>query len=142
MPHLSDSTEVALNILDNDTDGFFLLVEGGRIDSAGHINDIQRNIFETIEFSNAAEVVFNWAAIRTDTLIIVTADHETGGLEIDSNNGAGSFPDVTWSTTGHTAQDVPIYARGVNAYLLKGKIDNTEIYSVMKTALIGTSPSL
>ncbi len=136
-PHLSETTLTALKILDNDPDGFFLMVEGGRIDHAGHSNDIQRNIFETIEFSNAVRVVSNWATGRDDTLIIVTADHETGGLQIISNNGLGTFPDVTWSTTGHTGQDVPIYAWGLNADLLDGHVDNTEIYSVLNTTLYG-----
>ena len=137
LPHLSESTQVALNILDNDPDGFLLMVEGGRIDHAGHSNDIQRNIFETIEFSNTVQIVSNWATGRDDTLIIVTADHETGGLQILSNNGQGNFPDVTWSTTGHTDQDVPIYAWGVNANLIIGTIENIDIFSVMDATLSG-----
>ena len=137
LPHLSESTQVALNILDNDPDGFFLMVEGGRIDHAGHSNDIQRNIFETIEFSKTVQIVSNWATSRDDTLIIVTADHETGGLQILSNNGQDNFPDVTWSTTGHTNQDVPIYAWGVNANLINGTIENIDIFSVMDATLSG-----
>ena len=53
LPHLSEMTEVALDILEEDPDGFFLMVEGGLIDKAGHLNDIQRNISETIEFAGA-----------------------------------------------------------------------------------------
>ena len=137
LPHLSESTLTALNILDNDPDGFFLMVEGGRIDHAGHSNDIQRNIFETIEFSHTVQIVSNWVTGRDDTLIIVTADHETGGLQVVSNNGQGNFPDVTWSTTGHTGQVVPIFTWGLNASLLSGNIDNTDIISVMKATLTG-----
>lgn len=131
LPHLSDSVLAALDILDNDPEGFFMLVEGGRIDHAGHANDIQRNIFETVGLANAVQVVFDWVAGRTDTLVIVTADHETGGLEVLANNGQGVFPDVSWATTEHTAQIVPVYAWGVNAYLLNGVIDNTDIHTVM-----------
>jgi alkaline phosphatase len=134
-PHLSESAAAALAVLDNDPDGFFLMVEGGRIDHAGHINDIQRNVFETIEFANSVQVAKDWAAGRVDTLIIVTADHETGGLEVVANNGAGQFPGVNWTTTNHTAQRIPVYAWGVNAHFLEGEIDNTEIYNFMKGAV-------
>ena len=98
LPHLSEMTSTALEILDNDPDGFFLIVEGGRIDHAGHANDIARNVFETVEFSNAIEKAINWAQNRTDTLILVTADHETGGLAVLQNNGQGNFPGISWST--------------------------------------------
>jgi alkaline phosphatase len=68
LPHLSEMTSTTLEILDNDPDGFFLMVEGGRIDHAGHANDIARNVFETVEFSNAVEKAIDWAQKRTDTL--------------------------------------------------------------------------
>jgi alkaline phosphatase len=136
-PHLSESTETALDILDNDPDGFFLMIEGGRIDHAGHGNDLQRNIFETVEFAKTAQVVIDWAAGRTDTLIVVCADHETGGLRVINNNDVGNFPDVTWETTGHTISDVPVFSWGVNAQELSGAIDNTDIYSVMYEAVTG-----
>jgi alkaline phosphatase len=135
LPHLSESTAAALAILDNDPDGFFLMIEGGRIDHAGHKNDIQRNILETVEFSKAVQVVKDWAVGRSNTLIIVTADHETGGLQVIANNGAGRFPDVIWTTASHTVQPVPVYAWGANAHLLKGKIDNIEIYDVLRETL-------
>ncbi len=128
--HLSEMTGVALDILDNDADGFFLMVEGGRIDHAGHSNHIQRNIFETVEFSDTVQVVLDWAATRTDTLVVVTADHETGGLSIIQDNGAGSFPTVSWSSGGHTAADVPVYAWGLNARNISGTVDNTFIHTL------------
>ena len=128
LPHLSEMTSAALDILDNDPDGFFLMIEGGKIDHAGHLNDIERNIFETIEFENAIQTVMDWAQGRSDTLILVTADHETGGLLVTQNNGQGAFPDVTWSTTGHTGDNVGIYAIGENAQMFTGTLDNTDIY--------------
>ncbi|MHC4361460.1 MAG: alkaline phosphatase, partial [Planctomycetota bacterium] len=130
LPHLSEMTAVALDILDNDPDGFFLMVEGGRIDHAGHSRNIRRNIHETIEFGNAVQQVIDWATGRADTLIIVTADHETGGLTVTKNNGAGNYPSVTWSTGSHTAADVPVYAWGANARFVSGIIDNTEIFAI------------
>jgi alkaline phosphatase len=131
LPHLSEMTATALDILDNDADGFFLMIEGGHIDWAGHDNNIQRNIFETIEFENAVQTVYDWALGRSDTLILVTADHETGGLTVLQNNGQGNLPTVSWSTTGHTNSNVPVYARGENSYMISGVMDNTEFFSVI-----------
>jgi len=131
LPHLSEMTATALDILDNDPDGFFLMVEGGRIDHAGHANDLQRNVLETIEFDKAVKVAFDWAAGRSDTLIVVTADHETGGLTVLANNGPGAFPTVEWSSISHTAANVPVYAWGANAGMISGVMDNTEIFGVV-----------
>lgn len=138
LPHLSEMTEIALEILDNDPDGFFLMVEGGRIDHAGHINDIQRNVCETIEFANAAAKVIGWSQGRTDTLILVTADHETGGLTVLGDNGQGEWPTVSWSTTHHTGVNVPIYGWGPNAEVLAGVMDNTDLFDMFtQTAITG-----
>jgi alkaline phosphatase len=134
-PSLSQSVTTALDILDNNPNGFFLMIEGGRIDHAGHENNIIRNISETIEFANAVEKVTTWSNGKKNTLIIVTADHETGGLEILNNNGKGNYPTVRWNTTGHTLTDVPIFARGINAHLLAGNISNTAIYDVMRLTI-------
>ena len=146
LPHLSEMISTALEILDNDPDGFFLMVEGGRIDHAGHANDIARNVFETVEFSNAIEKAIDWAQKRTDTLILVTADHETGGLAVLQNNGQGNFPNISWSTTGHTEQNVPIYAWGENAELVNGVMDNTGLFDVViadtrSPTILFTSPA-
>jgi alkaline phosphatase len=70
------------------------------IDSAAHANNIDQNIFDTMEFSHTIQLVLDWAADRDDTLIILTADHETGGLSVIENNGQGNFPTVSWSTGG------------------------------------------
>lgn len=131
LPHLSEMTATALNVLDNDPDGFFLVVEGGRIDHASHDKDIARTIHETIAFDQAVQVVMEWAQGRTDTQVIVTADHETGGLTVESNNGAGTYPTVTWSMGSHTGVNVPIYAWGVHAGRISGVMDNTGIFGMI-----------
>ncbi|MBL7012235.1 MAG: alkaline phosphatase [Kiritimatiellales bacterium] len=137
LPRLPEMAVVALDILEEDPDGFFLMVEGGRIDHAGHSNDLSRNIGETLAFSETVELIRNWAGSRSDTLIIVTADHETGGLDVLADNGPGVNPTVTWSTTGHTATPVPVYAWGLNADLATTVADNTEIHQVaISTALV------
>ncbi len=138
LPHLSQMTDVALDILDNDPDGFFLMVEGGRIDHAGHSNDIARNIGETIEFSNTVQSVLDWAAGRDDTLVIVTADHETGGLNIVADNGVGNLPTVSWSTDYHTAANVPVYAFGAHANQVRTVMNNTDFFDLITlTSLTG-----
>jgi alkaline phosphatase len=130
LPHLSEMTRVALDI----PDGLFLVVEGGRIDHAGHANDIERNVRETAEFSRAVGVGLEWAEKHPDTLILVTADHETGGLQVLGNNGIGRAPDVTWSTFGHTGVDVPIYGWGIGSAQVSGKMDNSRIYGIILRA--------
>jgi len=132
-PHLSDMTAAALDILDNDPQGFFLMVEGGRIDHAAHAHDLERTIAETLEFSRAVQTAVDWirrSALR-DTLILVTADHETGGLEVLAGMGIGRYPDVVWTSTGHTGANVPIYAWGSSSEWVAGVMDNTWIYHVL-----------
>jgi len=128
LPHLTQMTETALAILDNDPDGFFLMVEGGKIDWAGHDNNLANMLGETVEFANSVQKILDWAKNKKATLLIVTADHETGGLKVLKNNGKGKFPDVSWSSKDHTAAEVPVYTRGKRAGLFTGKMDNTDIY--------------
>jgi len=129
-PHLSEMVAKALSQLQTDPNGFFLMVEGGMIDQACHANDLKRSIHETLELSRAVQVALDWAAARTDTLILVTADHETGGLVVTQDNGTGAYPTVTWSTTGHTAANVPAYAWGMHAERVTGVLDNTDIHRI------------
>ena len=79
---LADFVKAGINVLDNEN-GFFLMCEGGKIDWAGHANDAATSIHETLAFSDAVQVAVDFAAEHPDeTLIIVTADHETGGMTI------------------------------------------------------------
>jgi alkaline phosphatase len=136
LPSLSEATATALAVLESGPDGFFLLVEGGRIDHAAHANDLDRCVHETLALSNAVEVAVDWAGGRGDTLIVVTADHETGGLHVLANNGQGSFPSVSWSSTDHTDTNVPIYAWGQDACHVAGVMDNTDVFTVLDSALV------
>ncbi|WP_432451868.1 MULTISPECIES: alkaline phosphatase [unclassified Agarivorans] len=87
-PTLKEMTDKALEVLAKDQDGFFLMVEGGQIDWAGHSNDAGTMLHEMIKFDEAVNSVYEWAKGREDTLIIVTADHETGsfGFSYSSND--------------------------------------------------------
>lgn len=139
MPHLSEMASHAVKVLAQDDDGFFLMIEGSRIDHAGHENNIQRAIMEVLEFDKTVEEVVSWASERNDTMVIVTADHDTGGLVITHNNGQGSFPDVQWATFAHTPLPVPVFAWGPGTDLVTGQIDNTDIYRIT-TANSGEAP--
>lgn len=79
-PTLREMTEVSLAVLDQQPEGFFLMVEGGQIDWAAHDNDAGRLLHEMIRFDEAIEAVLEWAEGRDDTVVVVTADHETGGF--------------------------------------------------------------
>jgi alkaline phosphatase len=137
LPHLSDMAMVAIDILDNDPDGFFLMIEAGRIDHAGHGKNIKRNIFEMIELSNTVKKTLQWAKGRKDTLLIVTSDHETGGLRvIESDPAKNKFPKVEWKLGGHTNVNVPVYAWGVGAEEFAGVMDNTDFFLMITDPLV------
>ena len=127
VPHLSEMTVASLKFLDQSDQGFFLMVEGGRIDHSSHKNHLQNMVLETLEFDNAVKEVMRWAAGRDDALVLVTADHECGGLKVVKHRGLGKFPEATWASVGHTKAPVPVFAWGVGAEKFAGEIDNTDV---------------
>lgn len=131
LPTLKEMTGAALAILENNNQGFFLVIEGGRIDHASHANNIENTVKETIKFHEAVSYAYEWAGLRGDTFIIVTADHETGDLKVLKNNGKGNLPGVTWGTGGHTGKNVGVYAYGDRGSLIENVIDNTDIYWIL-----------
>ena len=136
VPTLDVMTKGALNVLDNDEDGFFLMVEGGAIDWAGHGNSSGRVIEEEIDFNHAVEAVCDWFETNSnwsETLVIVTGDHETGYLTGTAgvydevvNNGKGVLPTMVWNSKDHTNQLVPFFAKGTGAELLKSYADGSD----------------
>lgn len=131
LPHLSEMTRAALEMLGRHEEGLFLMIEGARIDHAGHSNLSQNSVHETLEFDNAVREVMTWVHGRDDTLVIVTADHETGDLRVVEGRGRGVYPQMQWHSGGHTGVNVPIFAWGVGAETVQGVIDNTDIYRIM-----------
>jgi len=87
-PSLAEMTGKAIEILSKNEEGFFLMVEGGRIDHAAHGNDVVAMIYDTIEFDEAVKVALEFAKKDGDTLVVVTADHETGGLGLSNGEYA------------------------------------------------------
>jgi alkaline phosphatase len=80
MPSLKEMTQKALDVLSKDPDGFFLMIEGGQIDWAGHNNDAATMLHEMLKFDETIQYVYEWVKDRQDTLVVITADHETGGF--------------------------------------------------------------
>ncbi len=164
IPTLAEMTKAALNVLKNNNKGFFLMVEGGAIDWAGHHKEKGRMIEETIDFNRAVEAAVAWVEANSnwgETMIIITADHETGFLwgpgsgkdPVTSqtvynpivNNGANVVPGMEfYSPIGwHTNSLVPLYAKGAAGRLFNGYaknvdlvygpyIDNTDIFKIIK----------
>lgn len=122
-PDLSELTAAALAVLEHDPDGFFLMVEGSQIDWRGHDNaPIAEVIAEVHDFDEAVRTALRFQERRPNTLIVVTADHSTGGLVIHSDTSGAITAHYT--TTGHTAGMVPLFAGGPGAAAFGGIRDN------------------
>jgi alkaline phosphatase len=111
--------------------GFFLMIEGSQIDWANHSNEGKWAISETLDFDRAVGEVLNFAKQRGNTLVIVTADHESGGMAIQKGSKLGRVK-TEFTTNGHTAALVPVYAFGPGAEMFGGIYENTAIYYKMR----------
>lgn len=196
VPSLPQMTKAALQRLQQNPNGFFLLVEGSQIDWAGHDNDIVGVMSELKDFEAAFQEAIHFASNREDTIVIATADHSTGGMSIDRNdnykwnpsviksitstpfvmatrlhetkdmttlrqhmhvtlqeedvktiqstlemevedtrqaliNIINNYSSTGWTTKGHTGEDVPIYAFGLNRHLFSGRMENSEIARIL-----------
>ena len=115
-------------------EGFFLMIEGSQIDWACHQRDGKNAVLETLDFDRAVGEALKFAAADKNTLVIVTADHETGGMSIqeDSKMNRLSFG---FTSNNHTAALVPVFAFGPGAWRFTGIYENTDIYYKMRAAL-------
>ena len=131
---LGIATNKALEILSRNDDGFFLMVEGSQIDWGNHQNNILYQTEEMLDFDRVIGSVLEFAAQDGETLVIITSDHETGGLAIADGiiNKGIVYGDYT--TSGHTAVMVPVFAYGPSAELFGGIMDNTDIFFKMLEA--------
>jgi len=125
---LPELTSKALDILAQDPDGFFLMVEGSQIDWAGHKNDGSNIVAEVVDFDNAVGVGLDFAEKNGDTLVIITADHETGGFALLDGSVENQTVDKTgFVHGGHTATMVPLFAFGPGSEQFGGLMDNTDV---------------
>jgi alkaline phosphatase len=133
-PALHELTKVSLKFLSQEDKGFFLMVEGGRIDHASHANDLERMVGEVEEFSRTVSLIFSWARENPETLVLVTADHETGGLVFGDTGFA-------FTTNQHTAAAVTLWGYGPNSDVIKKTQDNRAVFHILANALAGPTPN-
>jgi alkaline phosphatase len=133
-PALTSMMETALAILDRDPEGFFLMVENEGSDTEAHAN-IERDVLvaEMLSFDDAVRVALDYQARHPETLIVVTADHETGGVSLVPGPEREAI--VTYATRDHTAALVPLFARGPEAERFGGLHDNREIGRLLMEAV-------
>lgn len=161
--------KAAINCLDDNPKGFYLMIEGGAVDWANHGNEADRMIEEQIDYINTVETVVAWIESHggwNDTLLILTADHESGLLlgpdsstvafQPLEDRGPGKMPGLKYNSNGHANSLVPLYARGPGsqrfAKAIKGKdpaaavlwlysgeyVENTDIFAVMRAEVMAT----
>jgi len=116
---------------DTKNKGFFLMIEGSQIDWGGHANKTDYIISEMLEFDDAIGAVLDFAERDGETLVIVTADHETGGFAIQNGSKMGEI-DGAFTSDYHTADLIPVFAYGPGAEAFAGMYENTAIFDKMK----------
>lgn len=129
------ATATAIRHLADNKNGFFLMVEGSQIDWGGHANDAEYLVDELLDFDRAIGVALAFAKKNKDTLVIVTADHETGGFTLASDGSDYNKIEMKFSTGGHSATMVPVFAKGPGENKFKGIYENTEIFTKMVSSL-------
>ncbi|WP_192348465.1 alkaline phosphatase [Algoriphagus sp. Y33] len=133
---LKHSTEAAISYLENKGTPFFLMVENGHIDVGGHINDARTVVEEVIDFDQAVAAALKFASENPNTLVVITADHETGGVTIPQGSLANGEVELEFSTEDHTGIMVPVFAFGPHSKSFSGVYENTEVFEKIMTALM------
>lgn len=142
-PSTAMMAEKALEILSKDEDGFFLMLEGSQIDWAGHGNNSEYLVREVEDFDNAVKAVLDFAREDGETLVVLTADHETGGMTLQRQQAEGDSLEIYWTSTYHTGTPVPLMAYGPQALEFMGWRDNTYVGQKLSELLqVGELPVL
>ncbi len=126
---LKNMTSSAIDFLNSENkNGFFLMVESAYIDSGGHHNNIEQVVEEVLSFDKAVGIALEFAQKEGNTLVIITADHETGGMSLPQGNFANGMVQAMFHSKDHTGIIVPVMAYGPGAHLFSGMYQNVEIY--------------
>ncbi len=143
--YLSEVTTMALNYFNQKEEPFFMMVEGSYIDWGGHAENAKMMISEVADFDKTLGVVLDYVEEHPNTLLVVTADHETGGVsigkhyEVDKNTGEQKeVPEkvtVYFNTDQHSGELIPVFAKGKGAENFQGIYENNEIYHKMINAI-------
>ncbi len=128
---LVKATQTAIRTLNKNKKGFFLMVEGSQIDWGGHNNDFEYTVQETLDFDKAVRVAYEFAKKDGNTLVLVTADHETGGLALNEGSLKTHTIKPAYTTGHHTGVMVPIYAYGPGAENFGGTMENIKVFEHM-----------
>ena len=121
MPTMTEMTLKAIDLLDDDEDGFFLMVEGAHIDKNNHNNNGEGMKDALVAFDQAIQAALDYAAADGDTLVIVTADHETGGITLQDG-------EYVYTKDGHSEANVPLLVYGCDNFIENGQaIKNKEV---------------
>ncbi|HJT72428.1 MAG TPA: alkaline phosphatase [Chitinophaga sp.] len=125
---LTRSLQKTMSTLNRNPKGFFIMAEGAQIDYGGHANKVPYVTTEMMDFDKAIGAAMQFADEDGHTLVIVTADHETGGLSLLDGNISKGEVDGHFSTNDHTAVMVPVFAYGPHSLDFRGVYENTEIF--------------
>jgi len=130
---LTESFTKTQQTLSKSGKGFFIMAEGAQIDYGGHANKVPYVVTEMLDFDQLIGEALRFADTNGETLVIVTADHETGGLTLLDGDLKKGYVDGSFSTNDHTAVMVPVFAYGPHALDFRGVYENTEIFNKMLT---------
>ena len=134
---LAQAFSKAVKVLSKNKEGFFLMTEGAQIDYGGHANNMSYVASEVMDFDKVIGKALEFADADGQTLVIVTADHETGGLSLLDGDYAKGYVSGRFATNDHTAVPVPVFAYGPQSYRFRGVYENTELfYKIMKVLKI------
>ena len=135
-PFLQENSIKAAESLKNKK-GFIMMIEGSQIDWGGHLNDSNYVVQEMLDFDNCVQKVLEWANEDGETLVIITADHETGGLGLMGGVSTESTitPNLKFHNTHHSGIMVPVFSFGPGSERFQGVFENTEIFYTMKSLL-------
>jgi alkaline phosphatase len=140
---LPEATSLAISHLSQNQEGFFLMVEGSQIDWAGHANSATYLVKEMLDFEKTIAAALDYAKKEGNTLVVVTADHETGGFtlgpKVSKETGYGNYAELgpVFATGQHSATLIPVFAYGPGAENFKGVYQNTDIFHKMKALVNG-----
>lgn len=132
---LAKASLKGIDLLNHNKNGFFMMIEGSQLDDYGHFNQLDMLMQETLDFDQTIGAVMKWAAADGQTLVVVTADHQTGGPTVLGGDYHTGTVQINFSTRDHSGTMVPVYAFGPGSENFTGFMDNTEIFWKIKRLL-------
>ena len=129
---LARASMKGISLMNQNKNGFFMMIEGSQLDDYGHFNQLDLLMKETLDFDQTIGEVMKWAAKDGETLVVVTADHETGGLTLVNGNKDEGRVECCFSSKDHSGAMVPVYAFGPGAENFTGIFENTDVFKKIK----------